>query len=673
MKSSGWIAAKLMHHRLGPVAHSFVYPAFYFVLDLDELSSLSETLLGFSHNRFNLFSLFDRDYLKPGPKDLKAKLWEVLREKPYLSEISSIKLITVPRVLGYCFNPVSFYYCLNAAAEPLVIVAEVNNTFAERHLYILDKDTATGSAYRHELEKSFYVSPFNEVSGRYSFSFGKLTPADTWEVRVNILQEGQEVFRSGIKGQLEALGRGTVFKVLGKFAFNAWLALPRITWEAAKLYYLRGITVKMKPALVEELSFRVQSPSVISRLCRWSVEKFLGRIKRGQLILQYPDGSETHFGDLGSKTPITLSIVDWDFFRRVAKAGDIGFGESYSEGLCEVSDLIGMIKLFLQNEEYFHDIPLPFYLLDKFRNRLSHLRRPNSVTGSAQNIEAHYDLSNNFFELFLDSSLSYSCALFKHAGLTDGGETLEQAQLNKIDAVLDRLALKSSDQLLEIGSGWGALAIRAASRFGCHVTTITLSHKQQELAQARIQAAGLSHLIEVRLIDYRKVEGSFDKIVSVEMLEAVGHQYFASFFQTCERLLKRNGIISLQVITIPDQRYDIYLRSVDWIQKYIFPGGTLPSLTALSEAMTRNSSLVIEELQNIGVHYAWTLAAWRERFESSLEQIRALGFDERFIRMWRYYLCYCEAGFATRNLNTLQLTITRPANELMPGFNGIIE
>ncbi|MCL4149443.1 UNVERIFIED_CONTAM: hypothetical protein GTU68_022526 [Idotea baltica] len=260
----------------------------------------------------------------------------------------------------------------------------------------------------------------------------------------------------------------------------------------------------------------------------------------------------------------------------------------------------------------------------------------------------------------------YSCAYFPNEE-----SELEEAQQAKIDRLIEKAQLKESDTVLEIGCGWGAFAITAAKRIGCHVTGITLSQEQKTYAERRIAEEGLEDLVSIELRDYREVTGSFDKIVSIEMLEAVGHRYFASFFATLERVLKPNGLVALQVITFPDARYDSYRRGADWIQKYIFPGGICPSLTALSESMKSNSEFVVEELENIGVHYARTLEIWRQRFFEKTDRVKELGFDSRFIRIWEYYLCYCEAGFRTRTIGTLQLVLTRPKNDDLPNFEKI--
>lgn len=291
-----------------------------------------------------------------------------------------------------------------------------------------------------------------------------------------------------------------------------------------------------------------------------------------------------------------------------------------------------------------------FYLTWHFRNK-------NTVAQAQKNITQHYDLSNAMYSLFLDETLTYSCALFNHED-----NTLEDAQIRKIDQILEKACLSKHHRLLEIGTGWGKLAIRAATLYGCRVTSITLSEEQQRFAQQRIAQAGLSDRIDVLLCDYRHVTGQYDRIISVEMLEAVGKAYYPEFFRGCDRLLKQNGMLILQTITIPDQRYEAYSKTTDWMRLFIFPGGLLPSLTVLTKTLTKHTSLVVKHIESIGPHYALTLARWKQRFLANRENILKLGFSESFVRRWEYYFSYCQVGFAQHYIDDLQIVLTRPRN-----------
>lgn len=385
----------------------------------------------------------------------------------------------------------------------------------------------------------------------------------------------------------------------------------------------------------------------------------LDRVRRGRLTMTLPDGSTRVFGDPSSPVRAHLRVKRASFFRRVLLWGDVGFGEAYQHGDFETDDLTALIRLFIENGEAMAVENGRWAAWGKVRNRLRHLMNRNTESGSRRNIYAHYDLGNEFFKLFLDPTMMYSCAKF------EAGDDLETAQRRKVAMILDKAGVRAGDSVLEIGSGWGTCAIEAARR-GAKVTTMTISQRQYEFVKARVEREGLSGRIEVVLRDYRKAEGSYDSIVSIEMIEAVGHEFLGTFFATCDRLLKPDGVAVIQGITIPDQRYDAYRGGCDWIQKHIFPGALLPSLTAMCDAMTKNTSLVVESVENIGVHYAPTLRLWRETLLSKKDQVLSLGFDETFLRTWDYYFSYCEAGFSTRTLGDLQLVLTRPNNRRLP-------
>jgi cyclopropane-fatty-acyl-phospholipid synthase len=386
----------------------------------------------------------------------------------------------------------------------------------------------------------------------------------------------------------------------------------------------------------------------------------LDKMKNGRLSVALPDGTTRVFGDRHSPVRASIAVRRLDFFKRVLLWGDVGFGEAYQAGDFETADLTALIRLFIENGEAMEVENTRWALWGKVRNRLRHILNSNTLYGSRRNIYAHYDLGNEFFKLFLDPTLMYSCAAF------EPGDTLESAQRRKVTMVLDKARVQPGDCVLEIGSGWGTCAVEAARR-GAKVTTLTISRHQFEYVSERIKREGLEDTIEVRFCDYRKAEGAYDKIVSIEMIEAVGHEFLGTFFAACDRLLKPNGLVVIQGITIPDQRYEAYRRGCDWIQKHIFPGALLPSLTAMTAAMTANSRLVVEHTENIGIHYARTLREWRKALLSKSAEVEALGFDPEFLRTWDYYFSYCEAGFATRTLGDLQLVLTRPNNTRLPG------
>jgi cyclopropane-fatty-acyl-phospholipid synthase len=381
----------------------------------------------------------------------------------------------------------------------------------------------------------------------------------------------------------------------------------------------------------------------------------------GSMNLTLPDGEHIQIGN-GEGVSAKVTIHKASFFKRCVLYGDIGFGEGYVDGDWDTDSITDVIKWFILNVEHAptvsgSNVKAVALNLMKFYNRLFHSRRDNSLSGSRKNISEHYDLSNDFFALWLDPTMTYSSAYFKEENFT-----LEQAQKAKYQRLCEQLHLKPSDHVLEIGSGWGGNAIYMASNFGCKVTTITISQEQQKLAIERVKAAGLDDKISVEIQDYRKIKGQYDKIVSVEMLEAVGARYFENYFEQCHKLLKQDGILALQVITCPDSRFEALRDGVDWIQKHIFPGSLLPSVGAMNEAINRTGDLTLVDLKDIGLHYARTLKTWFENFNTQIEEVKQLGFSDAFIRKWNYYLCYCEAAFEMRNINVMQLVYARPNN-----------
>jgi cyclopropane-fatty-acyl-phospholipid synthase len=389
-----------------------------------------------------------------------------------------------------------------------------------------------------------------------------------------------------------------------------------------------------------------------ARWARSFVQRYFERLTHGCVILYGPGSTRAIYGDPAADLRATLTVHDPRFFRRTVAGGDIGFAEAYMEGDWDCDDLTALIEIFAVNRDRLDDLSLATALPRRVINRAYHWTRRNTPAGNRRNVQDHYDLGNEFFRLFLDPTMTYSCALFPR-----GTETLEQGQRLKIDAVLEKAAIRPGDHLLEIGSGWGSLAIAAARRTGCHVTTLTLSEEQKRWVDRRVAADDLQDLVDVRIADYRTIEGTFDRIVSVEMLEAVGHDNLPVYFAACERLLRAGGRAVIQVITIRDERYDEYRKGCDFIQRYIFPGGHLPCWGALQAAIGAASHLRVDNVEDIGHHYPATLRAWRAALEDNAQQVRALGFDDAFLRKWNYYFSYCEAGFRNRTLGNLQLVL----------------
>lgn len=375
-----------------------------------------------------------------------------------------------------------------------------------------------------------------------------------------------------------------------------------------------------------------------------------------------PDGESYEFGGLDGEVEAKLQVHNENFFSRCILYSDIGFGESYVEGDWTTDSITNVIRWMILNWENNPGVSgsrasAAFVGVLRLFHRFKHLTRDNSLKGAIKNISAHYDLSNELFETFLDPSMTYSCADF-----TLSDSSLEAAQMAKFERLAKSAKIRGGESVLEIGGGWGAFAIYLASKYGCKVTTITISKNQFDKMQQRVQQLGLTGQIDVRFVDYRHVEGKFDRIVSVEMLEAVGHKHLRSFFATADRLLNKNGLLAVQVITSADSRYDQLKEGIDWIQTHIFPGSLLPSLAAMTEATKAVTSLQMFSLHHMGHHYAKTLRIWRENFNAALPRVKHLGFDERFIRSWNYYLSYCEAAFEMRHIDLAQIVYTRPNN-----------
>ncbi len=403
--------------------------------------------------------------------------------------------------------------------------------------------------------------------------------------------------------------------------------------------------------------------TLLERFLRGQLLSRLAGLRTGRLELEDAYGTIALGAHDTLAPPVRLQVIEPAFYRAVAAGGSIGAGEAYMEGLwrcsapgLEDSDaLVALVQLLVRNRELLDGLESGWARLAGAARRFWHVTRGNSRGGSRRNIAAHYDLSNAFFALFLSPDLMYSSALW-----SGGADTLEAASERKLEAVCRSLALSRSDHVLEIGSGWGGFALHAARHYGCRVTTTTISTQQYELARERIRAAGLEDRIELCRADYRDLTGRYDKLVSIEMIEAVGADHLEEYFATISRLLSPHGAALVQAITIEDHRYRQALESVDFIKRHVFPGSFIPSVNAMLAAKTQASDLALVSLEDFGDSYARTLEAWRKRFMARLPEVRALGFDERFIRLWEFYLAYCEGGFRERALGVAHLKLVKP-------------
>ena len=399
-----------------------------------------------------------------------------------------------------------------------------------------------------------------------------------------------------------------------------------------------------------------KSPSLLAQFGRKLLLTQLSKLEYGSLRIVEPGGDHR----FGKRTPecdlaATVHVDSVQFFADVAFGGTVGAGEAYIRGLWKCDDLTSLVRIFLRNRDLMNGMDGRWAVFTKPFLKAFHILNRNSKEGSARNISAHYDLGNDLYELMLDETMMYSCAIYPRPNAS-----LHEAQVAKLDAVCQKLALTPEDHLVEIGTGWGGLAIHAATNYGCRVTTTTISREQHDYAKEKIERLGLANRITLLFQDYRDLQGEYDKLVSIEMIEAVGADFLETYLAKCSSLLKPNGTMLLQAITIQDQFYERALGQVDYIQRFIFPGSFIPSITAISTAASEATDLKVSHLEDIGPHYAATLRHWRERFFARLPAVRKLGLNDSFVRMWEFYLCYCEGGFMERALGDVHILLSKP-------------
>ncbi len=394
----------------------------------------------------------------------------------------------------------------------------------------------------------------------------------------------------------------------------------------------------------------------VAGFAKAQILKHLDDLKIGRLTLI--DGAETYaHGDAAHPLHAVIRVHDPRFYGEIAFGGSIGAGEAYMLGYWTADNLTNVIRLMCLNQSVMDNLEGGYQWFTRPMLKVLHWLNSNTTEGSRKNIAAHYDLGNDMFQLFLDPTMMYSSAMFNaHT------KTLQQASELKLKTICDKLDLKPDDHVVEIGTGWGGFAIYAAQNYGCRITTTTISRQQYALAKARAEAAGLGDKITLLLEDYRHLQGQYDKLVSIEMIEAVGYQYYDTYFAKVSSLLKPDGLALIQAITIADQRYESAKKSVDFIQRYIFPGSCIPSNTAMLNSITKNTDLRLFDLEDIGPHYATTLRMWRENFFANIDKVRQLNYSEEFIKMWEFYLCYCEGGFEERALGDVHLLLAKPEN-----------
>lgn len=669
----------LGHTRFTPTRHAFRYPVMFAAIDLDELPELARRLRLFGHNRSRPYTFRDSDYLGDRGRTLKENVVAWLAERDVVIPDAQIQLVTNLRTFGYVFNPVSFFHCSDGQGRFVCAIVEVSNTFGERRPYLLAEHNevhgdGTRRAWRQS--KEMHVSPFFGLDQEYEFELAPLVERTV--AKVDLFEGGERVLTAAQVGERRPFDDRT----LARFALRYPLMGQRVTglihFEALRLWRKR-VPFHRKPAYSVAAGSHPADPAAaggtagmlrqpppapslsvptgaMRRLADWALARPAG----GSLTITTPDqGVVVRPARDGGTRSVHIAINSRDLYRRLVLRRRLAIGESYVAGDWDTDDLVGTLEILILTAEAIRKERLGRGVTEALERR-PHLPRRVGRALARRDIEYHYDLGNAFYELMLDPTMTYSCAIFERAD-----QSLEEAQRTKLRTVCRKLRLGPDDHVLEIGCGWGSFAMTAAAEFGARVTGVTLSRAQHEEATRRVTAAGLGDRVEIRLTDYRDLAGSFTKIASIEMFEAIGEREYDTFFSTCDRLLADDGLACIQTIAMPDQRYERYRRTTDWLKEYIFPGSLIPSLEAITTSLARSSHLIVNQVEDIGGHYAPTLAAWTERFEANIERVRALGFSPTDERTWRFYLAACEAVFRTRSLHDYQLLLSRPFNRAL--------
>lgn len=640
------------HTRRAPLQHRFSYAGSYWLVDLDHLPD---------HGVAARFEA--RDHLGDPRRSIRANVDAFMQARGIDLTGGTVHMLAMPRVAGYCFNPISVHWCYQADQTPAGVIVEVHNTYGDRHAYLVHPDSR-GNA---RVDKELYVSPFNDTSGGYRVH----VPAPTHDlsIAVTLDRPGQPPFTATLRGEALPADIATVRRQAWRQPIAPLVASARIRRQGISLWR-KGLPVQPRPVHVPQPGTSsvdldrwpdlARPPQNLRTRASAAVAERLLRRAAGRLGIDLDFGDGTHESD---PTRPTMRIVRRDdLFARIGRSGLIGFGEAWMAGDWDADDPAQVLTVFAQQMDRLVPIPLQ-RLRGAYVARQPHQDR-GTVDNARWNISRHYDLSNDVFAAFLDPTMTYSSAWFQHADLDAGFEPewadLEKAQVAKIERLLDAAQVTSGTRLLEIGSGWGELAVRAALR-GAEVRTITLSSEQLDFARRRVADAGMSDRVSVELMDYRQVSGSYDAVISVEMIEAVGLDHLQDYFDAIARVLAPGGRVAIQAITMADHRMHATRDTYTWVHKYIFPGGLIPSLEEIERRSAASGLALVDDLR-IGAHYAQTLRLWEERFLNHWPQIQQLGFDDTFRRMWQFYLAYSRAGFASGYLDVQQLVL-QPGQE----------
>ncbi len=634
----GWVT----HRRRGPVRHGFRYPIVMPLFDLDEVPEVLDSIPLWSARRPAPARLRCSDFLGGG-SGLAERARVLVLSHVGRRPAGPVRLLANPRFLGVGFNPVSFLFLHGADGGLEAVIAEVTNTpWGERHAYVLDGESRDpDGAVRATLVKRLHVSPFQSMDQSYEISVDER--GEELRVTIRSLEDGGEVFTVTMALRRHEMTKDAMVGVLMRHPPSTIATLGRIYANALRLR-LKGATTHPHPGRATGMSAGGLSRSVVHGV--------LARIRSGRIELREGWSSRRKlFGPGAAGLSAEIEVHDPGFYDALARRRSIGLGESYAEGLWDTPDIVALLRIGARE----------MFRLDRARRLLAPLARPlhrlamlpllNTVGGARRNIAAHYDLGNEMFETFLDSeSMMYSSACFEHRG-----QSLEEAQQNKLERICAALELGPEDHVLEIGTGWGGFAIHAAREHGCRVTTTTVSSRQREHAEARVRSAGLESRVTVLGEDYRTLRGRFDKLVSIEMIEAVGWEYLDLFFRRCSELLEPDGLMFLQAICVDDRAFQAEKATRSFANQLIFPGGCLPSVERIHRCLASETDMRDVWLEDISASYALTLRAWRERFTAASSRLADLGYESPFRRLWELYFALSEAGFLEARLSDVQM------------------
>lgn len=652
MTASALYRGEIRHRRAGTPAGEFTHPLTLLYADLEELPGLLGGRL--VRRAPGIVRLRRRDLLggADGPPTAVAVRALIEERSGRPAPCGAIRVLTAPRTLGTAFNPVSFYYCFDEDDRLDSVVAEVTSTpWLKRHAYVL-RASGEERVLRGEHAKRLHVSPFQDMDHRHVWAV--TAPGETLSVHIENHRDAQDSkdFDATLSLRREELTPAALRRAVRRHPAGAVRTLGLIYGHAVALK-LRGAPHFRPPADPTPSETEMTKLTPTQSAARRAVLALLGRLSTGRLELLEPDGRRHQLGPGGE--PFAVARVNDPQAWVALLSGSRGLGQSYTDGLWDSPELTDVVRLAARNVQGLDEIRRRMQAVRVPYQHLRGLRGRVTKAQGRRDIHAHYDLGNDLFELMLDETMMYSAGSF-----SSPDHTLRDASLEKLELVCDKLDLRPEHHVLEIGAGWGGFAIHAAKTRGCRVTTTTISVEQRAYALDRVEEAGVGHLVTVLLEDYRDLTGAYDRLVSLEMIEAVGWQDFPTFFRVCSERLKRDGAMLLQAITMDDRAYEVEKASNSFIREQIFPNGCLPSQAEIARCLNARTDLRAVHHEDLTGDYVHTLHHWRKNIEASTERLEELGYDERFRRLWHFYLSYCEGGFAERRIGVGQTLLAKP-------------